>query len=387
MVVQHFRAAAFHHLLIPGLLPTFAFVKKLFLLFWAGLWAAQPVQGQWQRQASGTDAHFRAVHACSEKTAWVGGTKGTVLRTTDGGLHWEKVGIAAAPTLDFRDIHAFGDSVAVAMSAGEAEKGAARIYRTENGGQSWQLVYETERPGVFLDGLDFWDARNGLCFGDPVDGKFFVLRTTDGGRSWQEVPREAFPAVQPGEAAFAASGTALVVAGRSWAWLGTGGSKHARVFRSNDFGQHWEAIETPLPAGKSSGIFGLRFQHRLRGYAVGGDYLHPRDSTRNVLTTTDGGKNWQLLGSTAPPGLMEAVVLLPIRLRSGPGRWQTRQRLVCVGPEGSGYSDDEGRSWKRLHTEACHAASVAGNALWAVGPKGYIARWEGLLSPKTKTSE
>ena len=273
---------------------------------------------QWQRQASGTDAHFRAVHAVSDKTVWAGGTKGTVLRTTDGGQHWEKAGIAGAASLDFRDVHAFSDSVAVAMSAGEAEKGAARIYRTENGGKSWELAYETTRPGVFLDGLDFWDAQNGLCFGDPIEGRFFLLSTADGGRSWQEVPRDSFPAVEPGEAAFAASGSSLVVAGRSWAWLGTGGGSRARVFRSSDFGRHWEAVETELPAGKSSGIFGLRFQHRLRGYAVGGDYLHPADSSRNVLTTTNGGKTWQLLGSTAPPGLMEALVLLPMRLQTQP---------------------------------------------------------------------
>ncbi|WP_332368692.1 hypothetical protein [Spirosoma telluris] len=40
---------------------------------------------QWQLQAVGSDASFRAVSVASPDIAWIGGTKGTFVRTADGG--------------------------------------------------------------------------------------------------------------------------------------------------------------------------------------------------------------------------------------------------------------------------------------------------------------
>lgn len=324
---------------------------------------ALPVSAQWILQNSGTDASFRAVCAVSESTCWVGGSKGTLLRTTDGGTTWEPRRIPGPETLDFRDVHAFSANVAVAMSAGEASEGKARIYRTTDGGQTWKLVFQTTQKGVFLDGLDFWDATHGLCFGDPVDGKFYVLTTGDGGKTWQEVPRTNFPAVLPGEAAFAASGTSIVVVKNSkLAWIGTGGGSFARVFRTADRGRTWQVAQTPMPAGASSGVFGLRFWSEKSGVAVGGNYQAERDSTFNVMRTEDGGKTWQATGPMRPGGLKEGAALVG-------------KRLVAVGPSGTGVSADFGKTWQRLDGSAFHAVSFAGNAGWAVGGKGVIARF------------
>ncbi len=348
------------------------------------------VRGQWQVQPAGTDAHFRAVCAISSHVCWVGGTKGQVLRTQDGGQSWQIHHVPGAEALDFRDIHAFDSEVAIAMSAGDADKGAARMYRTEDAGKTWKQVYQTHQKGAFLDGIEFWDKNHGICFGDPIDKKFFVLTTTDGGKNWQEVPRDHFPLIQEGEAAFAASGTSMTIAGKGWAWIGTGGSKFARVFRSKDYGASWEVAETPLEAGKTSGIFGLHFYNRLRGIAVGGDYLHVSDSTQNVITTQDGGKSWQLHPSTTPPGLKEAVTVFRQEYRNMSGEITGTalvERLITVGPSGTGYSLDGGKSWKKLDDSPFHAVSFAGKDGWAVGAKGLIAKFEGFRTiDKKKTS-
>ncbi|MDR6196416.1 oxidoreductase [Siphonobacter sp. SORGH_AS_0500] len=358
-------------------------IKKLFIL----LLFSSRVWGQWQVQPSGTDASFRAVCAISAQVCWVGGTKGQVLRTQDGGQSWEIHHVPGAESLDFRDIHAFDSEVAVAMSAGDADKGAARIYRTEDAGKSWKMVYQTNQKGAFLDGIEFWDKDRGICFGDPIDKKFFVLTTTDGGKSWHEVARDHFPAIQDGEAAFAASGTSMVIAGKGWAWIGTGGSHHARVFRSKDYGLSWEVTETPLNAGKTSGIFGLHFYNRLRGIAVGGDYLHVSDSTQNVMTTQDGGKTWQLLNSTTPPGLKEAVTVFRQEYRGIGGEATGNalvERLIAVGPSGTGYSMNGGKSWRKLDDSPFHAVSFAGKDGWAVGAKGLISKFEGFRTTDLK---
>ncbi len=359
------------------------FIKNLFVCLLLSSYA----WGQWQIQPSGTDAHFRAVCAISSQVCWVGGTKGQVLRTQDGGQNWEIHQVPGAEALDFRDIHAFNHEVAVVMSAGEADKGAARIYRTEDAGKTWKLVYQTHQKGAFLDGIEFWDKEKGICFGDPVDKKFFILTTTDGGKSWQETPRDHFPPIHEGEAAFAASGTSMTIAGKGWAWIGTGGSKYARVFRSKDYGRSWEVAETPLAAGKTSGIFGLHFHNRLQGIAVGGDYLHVSDSTQNVVTTQDGGKTWLLQSSTTPPGLKEAVTVFRQEYRNSVGEATGNaiiERLITVGPSGTGYSMNGGKSWIKLDDSPFHAVSFAGKEGWAVGAKGLISKFEGFRALDTK---
>lgn len=332
---------------------------KILLLFLLSL----PASAQWVRQSSGTDASFRAVCAVDEKTCWVGGSKGTILRTTNGGGTWDPKRIPGTETLDFRDVHAFDANTAVAMSAGEASEGKARLYRTTDGGQTWQLVFQTFQKGVFLDGLDFWDSTHGLCFGDPVDGKLYVLTTDDGGKTWREMPRAAFPPILPGEAAFAASGTSVVVLKNSQrAWIGTGGGAFARVFRTTDRGRSWQVAQTPMPASASAGIFGLRFWSATTGVAVGGNYQAERDSTFDVMRTEDGGKTWQPTGPMRPGGLKEGVAVVGMR-------------LVAVGPSGTGVSEDFGKTWQRLDGSAFHAVSFAGTSGWAVGGKGVIARF------------
>ncbi|WP_207507242.1 YCF48-related protein [Telluribacter humicola] len=331
---------------------------------------APHLQAQWHILDVKTNASFRSVHASSPLTCWIGGTNGTILRTTNGGESWEVLRVPEADSLDFRDVHAFDQNTAVIMSAGESEKGKARIYRTEDGGQSWQLVYQTTQKGIFLDGLDFWNSRRGICFGDPVDGRFFILTTQDGGRSWQELPMANRPEALSGEAAFAASGTSLITTGKSAAYIGTGGSQAARILRSTDYGTTWQSITTRLQAGPSSGIFGMRFWTKKKGIAVGGDYRTFTEDTPNVLLTKDGGKSWQLTPGTLPPGLKEAVGLY-----YPPPFGKKNLLLMAVGASGSGYSADQGRTWIALDQHPFHAVSFSGSVGYAVGGKGLVAKW------------
>lgn len=338
-------------------------MRKIVFIFCLGCICSISTIAQWLPQTSGTKAHFRAVCAVSSKVCWIGGTQGTFLRTIDGGQNWQLGHVTGAEKLDFRDVQAFDAQNAILMSAGEAEKGAARVFKTADGGQTWELVYQTEQKGVFLDGMDFWDTKHGIVFGDPIEGKFFVLTTADGGKTWQQVNPDNFPPVREGEAAFAASGTTLVISGRTQAWIGTGGSTIGRVFRSNDRGKTWQVSETPMVAGAASGIFGLRFWDTAHGMAVGGDYKEVTKDMANVAVTADGGKTWQLATSTTPPGLKEAVAFLP-----------KQKVLVAVGPSGTCFSNDFGKSWKALDKSEFHALSCAGGECWAVGATGNIAK-------------
>src|SRR5262245_17981496 len=49
---------------------------------------------------------YRGVSAVSDTVAWASGTKGTIVRTADGGRTWQTLSIPGTEALDFRDIDA-----------------------------------------------------------------------------------------------------------------------------------------------------------------------------------------------------------------------------------------------------------------------------------------
>ncbi|WP_229365678.1 WD40/YVTN/BNR-like repeat-containing protein [Fibrisoma montanum] len=341
---------------------TISFIKLCLL----GLVLASSAKAQWQPQNVGTGASFRAVSAANEKVVWIGGTRGTFVHTSNGGQSWEQGQVAGADSCDFRDVHAVDDQTAYLMSAGPAEKGQARIYKTTDGGRNWTQVYDTKQPGVFFDGMDFWDKQHGIVFSDPpadgaAAGKWFILTTDDAGKTWQPVPPDALPAMQPNEAAFAASGTSLVVQGKRNVWIASGGGTVGRVFRSTDRGRTWTVSNTPLPAGSATGLFGLRFFNEKNGMVVGGNYQQTAQAGPNAAISRDGGRTWQLVSPTDPPGLKEAVALLP------------GDRLLAIGPSGSSISADQGQTWQRLDTEGFHALACVKGTCYAVGANGKVA--------------
>lgn len=322
-----------------------------------------PAVAQWQSQDSGTDADFRGLCAVSAQVAWASGTKGTVLRTVDGGKRWEKVSVPGAEALDFRDIQAFDAQEAFVLSIGPGE--SSRIYKTTDGGKHWRRLFTNPNAKAFYDGFAFWDRKHGIAMSDPVEGKFLLL-TTDDGETWKPLIPKMLPPALPNEGGFAASGTCIAVSGKRDVWFVTGGPA-ARVFHSADRGVHWEVVTTPLLSGApSQGIFSIAFQDKLNGVIVGGDYSAPQADEKNAAYTRDGGKTWTL-AEINPAGYRSAVVCLQ---GTAPILW------IAVGTSGSDTSRDGGKTWQPLDTDNYNAVSfVDSHTGWAVGPKGKIARF------------
>jgi photosystem II stability/assembly factor-like uncharacterized protein len=348
------------------------------------------LEAQWIAQSSGTDAEFRGLSAVSPTVVWASGTKGRFARTTDGGTTWKVDTVPGATNLDFRDVQALNEKTAWLMSAGEAERGLAKIYMTNDGGAHWELVYSTDLKGAFFDAISFWDAQHGIAISDPVDGRFVLVTSDDGGKSWTRVPPEGIPEALTGEAMFAASGTSITVQGSSTAWIGTGGGEKARVFRSTDRGRTWIVAETPVHAGLgSTGIFSVAFRDANHGVVVGGDYQQARGSTPNVAITSDGGRTWRLAKGPLPPGFMSGVTYVPGAVRVADTHSAANAAaLVAVGLAGTARSDDGGESWTMVDTVAYNSVAFAArNAGWAVGPRGRIAKWSGVLPTEAKKED
>ena len=314
----------------------------------------------WTSQTTPTTASLRGLSIVNDQVAWASGSEGTCLRTIDGGATWEKRIIPGTDSVDFRDVEALSAEEAFVLSAGEP----ALLYHTTDGGQTWQLHYENHTPGIFFDVLTFWDAMYGIAMSDPVDGHFVLIVTHDGGRHWAPLSTDGMPPPAVGEAGFAASGTGMATFGSKYVWLATGGAR-ARVFRSEDRGEHWQVADTPIQQGEASqGIFSVTFMDAQHGVAVGGDYLQPEDTARTACVTIDGGQTWSL-PQTFPNGYRSAVAY-----------HADTQLLLTVGPSGSDCSADGGQTWHPVDTIGYHAVQLAPEQRvgWATGSDGRITR-------------
>jgi photosystem II stability/assembly factor-like uncharacterized protein len=323
----------------------------------------QAVTAQWVYTNTGA-GELRGLSAPSDGVIWAGGSRGSIVHSRDGGRTWVADTVAGATGLDFRSVFAINDDAVLIASAGEAEKGLAKIYATGDAGRHWNLAYSTNEKGAFFDALEFRDSRRGVALSDPIDSAFSLFMTPDRGRTWTRLPAAQLPRVLPGEAAFAASGTSLVLRGSSELWIGTGGGGKARVMYSPDGGSTWRVTEAPVHAdGPAAGIFGLAFFDSNRGVAVGGDYTKRVLAATSVALTTDGGRTWRAAKSP------------PAAFLSGVAYAGSAATLVAVGLAGTFMSADSGDTWVQMDTVALNTVKFRGTAGFAVGPRGRVARW------------
>src|ERR1044072_7293114 len=287
----------------------------------------------WAMQNSGVTARLRGVSAVSERVAWASGSGSTVLRTVNGGQTWQKLTVTD-DALDFRDVDAIDAQTAYILSIGNGP--ASRIYKTTDAGKTWKLQFENDDEKAFLDAMSFWDANHGIVFGDSVDKKFYILTTADGGNTWTRVSPESLPPAQENEGAFAASGTNIAVFGKSHAWIGTGAAAKSRVLHTADGGHTWQVADPPLASGPSVGIFSIAFRDEKHGVVAGGDYRKESEAIDNLAITNDGGTTWTLVKGLS--GFRSVVAYVP-----------GTKTLIAIGPSGSDYSTDDGRTWTTIN--------------------------------------
>ena len=190
------------------------------LLFNVLMMAAFGQRPEVEMLTSGTKTSLRGLSVVNDNIIWVSGSNGMVGRSVNAGKNWNWMTVNGFEKIEFRDIEAFDGNVALIMGVGEP----GYILKTNNGGETWKVVYENRSTGIFMDAMDFSDNQRGMVIGDPLKGKVFMATTTDSGNSWTEVTT-AQPAVDSGEAFFAASGTNLRLFKGNQYFLVSGGTR------------------------------------------------------------------------------------------------------------------------------------------------------------------
>jgi hypothetical protein len=345
----------------------------------------------WQLQDSGSAASLRGVHSLNGAVAWASGSGGTVLRTVDGGAHWEKCAVpdgdGDGATLDLRGIQGFGANTAIVMASGPGDK--SRLYKTTNGCKSWRLLFKNPNsPAGFFD--SFWfNGSHGILLSDPVGGQFVVYLSANGGKSWKHDRHPGLDLAGRPLAAFAASNSCIAKGNQLFTRTFAAGGKDGSLFFNRPFYPNeelnglldhlgrksppWKTSPIPLAHGAdSSGAYSIAYRYPVttgickacsfdensRFIAVGGDFNKPNETSGTAAWSADGGEHWTA-AATPPHGYRSSV------------EWSEQLHAwITVGPNGSDISRDDGKTWQPLDDGNWNALSLP----FLVGPNGRIAR-------------
>jgi photosystem II stability/assembly factor-like uncharacterized protein len=294
---------------------------------------------QWQYQQLPSKPSLRG-SAVFGNSLWVTGSNNSVFVSQNGGKTWRDKSVAITkeqPVTGFRDITLFDKNTAIVMGVGNGK--ASRLYKTIDGGNHWQLLYQNTDEQGFFDSIAFWDKQTGLLLGDPVDGFYVVKKTTDGGKTWRRINKTKIPTMIENEAAFAASGNTLIVGLNGKAWFTTGGFS-ASVYHSTDFGETWLRSSVPLHnKTATSGGYALALNPAGKLFVLGGDYKNRQQGYANMAMFHQ--NQWQVVKSSnannsASYGLRTAM---------------SCQRYICIstGKTSTDISYNAGKTWQKLN--------------------------------------
>ncbi len=184
----------------------------------------------------------------------------------------------------------------VSRDVGWYGNGAGKLFRTLNGGESFEKIWE--QPGTFIRALGFVDERDGFLgnvgtdYYPGVTDTKPLYRTRDGGATWQPIDVPGLEIVKgicgidiltqrrvyQGELRT----TAIVhAAGR------VGGT--AAMLRSTDGGTSWRVIDLRPHAGM---ILDVKFFDADNGLVCAATSADIEKANALILRTIDGGQTW-----------------------------------------------------------------------------------------------
>ncbi len=204
---------------------------------------------------------------------------GKLIKSENLGESWDS--IANIPGKQLLSLHFFdSDSGVVAGYDG--------IYRTTNGGISWDTVWSITQNGYKYGGLhqlNFPSTQTGYAIGqgrtlhNNPSFEEFLLKSTNAGLTWKVIDK------------FPQSLTTVYFIDEVVGFMGVG---DGGIYKTSDGGNTW--IEIPTDPYRRNSIKSIQFISEMKGFATGGvmNYLTSGGGGSNfsILKTIDGGETW-----------------------------------------------------------------------------------------------
>ncbi len=232
-----------------------------------------------QTNTSITTKTLYGVQAASENNVFVAGNTDVILRSTDGGNNWTPYPQIYSTATDYRCV-CFPQTTT--MNLGFVVGSRNRIVRTTNSGDTWQSVYD----GGGTNQLWAIDFDNTATYGLTSGAASTVLRTTNSGQSW--TPVTGLPTgIIFYSVRFGSDNTAYLSGANGY------------FFKSTDAGATWNQIGYRFTTNT---IKDVSFADTLNGYVVGTNFL---------ARTTDGGFTWTQQTSPFSGDINEVIAPSP----------------------------------------------------------------------------
>jgi photosystem II stability/assembly factor-like uncharacterized protein len=317
-----------------------------------GIFSTLIINAQWQNKASSfpTQRSIVELITVGDKVAW--GVAGEAFkpiwevppfndfrRTTDGGNYWIPGKATAFPDYILVGIAPLSATLCYGSLA-NFTTGETKIVKTTDGGITWieQMSYDFGQAFGFFADIYFFNANDGLVYGDPTNGYFTIFTTHDGGAHWTRVPEANMPAALTDEFSYVFSSEGI---GDTFWTVSTSG----RIWKTTDKGLHWDAHTTEQTLIEFSN---LKMRDALHGlWGVHGE----------LYRTVDGGVTWtevEYSGTWFTNDLAYVPGTASTYVSTGAHDFPGYAENGSLHGIGTSYSVDDGNTWITIDTAVEH---------------------------------
>jgi photosystem II stability/assembly factor-like uncharacterized protein len=258
---------------------------------------------------SGRQAQLIGIHMFTATTGWAEGTDGTVLRTTDGGIHWKDVTPQQMPHTTLwsgrnQFLNAASAWIAVTINKDNSlyyrPSTTSLVFHTTDGGQTWQEV-TLNTQGFQVGEITFANLQDGWLLTKLEQGIHVVtgpettsppdlFRTTNGGKTWVQVLSSSSSQAQ--------IFSNVVITGFSFGNQTTGLltgmiGNTPQLYRTHDGGLTWQLQILSTPRSSSIPIpSGIGIPYFFTSTDAVLSLTYNQDSDFTTYTSHDGGATW-----------------------------------------------------------------------------------------------
>jgi hypothetical protein len=266
--------------------------------------------------------------------------------THDGGRTWHSKTIAGLENNSLFGVAATTANI-VHVIGWNNVSGGGNVFRSTDGGDTWhrEAANAFADPASFPDDVKFFDADNGVIFGDPKDGYFEIYTTSNGGDSWIRVASNKIPAPLPNE--YGVPYYAEAYMNTIWVITMKFNEKFypisARLLQSDDKGLSWYVRNSALPLVGGDGS--LKFRNNSIGLYKNNGILYRTIDGGTTFSEVNYSGKWFSFDLDNVPGKTGWWI------STGGGASDSANSARGFG---SSISYDDGNHWITLDTAVNH---------------------------------